>query len=350
MELTAKAIADLLQGTVNGDPNVKVSTVAKIEEGTPGAISFLSNPKYTRYLYSTKSSVVLVNNDLQLENVVGPTLIRVKDAYESFAQLLALASVTDKRNEGIHPNSFVESSAVLGSKVFLGAFSYVGKNVKLGSNVQIYPQVYIGDNVTVGDNTILYAGAKIYHNCKIGNDCIIHAGVVIGSDGFGFAPQKDGSYKKIPQIGNVIIEDDVEIGANTTIDRATMGSTIIRKGVKLDNLIQIAHNVEVGSNTVIAAQAGVAGSSKIGKNCMFGGQAGVAGHITIADGVKLSAQTGVPKSLNEENETYIGTPAMQSSNFARSFVLFKQLPQMRKELDGIKRMIDSLVSTSNKKE
>ncbi|MDX9770808.1 MAG: UDP-3-O-(3-hydroxymyristoyl)glucosamine N-acyltransferase [Tenuifilaceae bacterium] len=340
MEFTAQAIADILNGTIEGDPNVKVSTVAKIEEGSPNALSFLSNPKYSKYLYTTQSSVVLINSNFELEQPVKATLIRVADAYEAFAKLLSMVSASQRPKAKVHKQSVVEKSAKVGKSPFIGAFAYVGQNVTIGNNVQIYPQVYIGDNVVVGDNTILFAGAKVYSGCAVGNNCIIHAGAVIGADGFGFAPQPDGSYQKIPQIGNVVIEDNVEIGANTTIDRATMGSTIIRKGVKLDNLIQVAHNVEIGENTVIAAQVGIAGSTKIGKSCMFGGQVGVSGHISIADGVKLSAQTGVPNSLKEPNETYMGTPAMTSRKYSRSFVVFKQLPDMKRDLDSIKQLID----------
>jgi UDP-3-O-[3-hydroxymyristoyl] glucosamine N-acyltransferase len=340
MEFTAQAIAEILNGKIEGNPEVKVSTVAKIEEGTPGALSFLSNPKYTKYIYSTQSSVVLINSNFVLEHPIDITLIRVADAYESFAKLLGIVAAAQKPKAEIHSQAVVEKSSSLGKQVYVGAFSYIGQNSTIANNVQIYPQVYIGDNVKIGDNTILYAGVKIYNSCAIGNNCIIHSGAVVGSDGFGFAPQSDGSYQKIPQIGNVVVEDNVEIGANTTIDRATMGSTVIRKGVKLDNLIQVAHNAEIGENTVIAAQVGIAGSTKIGKNCMFGGQVGVSGHIFIADGVKLSAQTGVPNSLKEPNETYIGSPSMPSRKFSRSFVVFKQLPDMKRDLDRIKQLID----------
>ena len=341
MEFTAQAIAEVLNGTVEGNPAVKVSTVAKIEEGAPGALSFLSNPKYTKYIYTTQSSAVLVNNEFEPEHPVSTTLIRVADAYESFAKLLSLVAAAQRPKAEIHPQAVIEKSAKLGSDIYVGALCYIGKNVSVGNNVQIYPQVYIGDNVTIGDNTILYAGAKVYNSCNIGSGCVIHSGAVIGADGFGFAPQTDGSYQKIPQIGNVVIEDNVEVGANTTIDRATMGSTVIRKGVKLDNLVQVAHNAEIGENTVIAAQTGIAGSTKIGKSCMFGGQVGVSGHIAIADGIKLSAQTGVPNSLKEPNEIYIGSPALPTRKFSRSFVVFKQLPEMKRDLDRLKQLIDN---------
>lgn len=341
MEFTAKTIADFLQGTVEGDPDVLVSTVAKIEEGKLGALSFLSNPKYEKYIYTTKSSVVLVNKDLSLNGNVETTLVRVDNAYEAFAKLLNLVASFQKGKVGIHDKAVIEKSAKLGQEVYVGAFAYIGENVTLGNKVQIYPHAVIGDNVSIEDNSIIYAGAKIYSESVIGKNCVIHAGAVIGSDGFGFAPQPDGSYQKIPQIGNVILEDNVEVGANTTIDRATMGSTIVRKGVKLDNLIQVAHNVEIGENTVIAAQSGIAGSTKVGKNCMFGGQVGVAGHLTIADGVKLSAQTGVPNSLKTPGEILIGTPATNSRIFSRAFVLFKKLPEIDQKIESLKRQIES---------
>ena len=341
MEFTAKAIAEFLGGDVEGDPEVKVSTVAKIEEGKPGALSFLSNPKYSKYLYTTSSSVVLINSDFILEEKVNTTLIRVKNAYESFAKLLNMVAAAKGAKQGIHPKAFVEPSANIDSTAYVGPSAYVGENSTIAAGVQIHPNAYIGNNVTIGQNTTIFAGAQVADDCIVGNGCTIHSGAIVGSDGFGFAPQADGSYQKIPQIGNVILEDNVDVGANTTIDRATMGSTIIRKGVKLDNLIQVAHNVEIGENTVIAAQTGIAGSSKIGKNCMFGGQVGISGHISIADGVKLSAQTGVPNSLKEPNEVLIGTPAMNSRKFSRSFVLFKKLPEIKQEIDELKRSANS---------
>lgn len=348
MEFTAKTIADFLEGTLEGNPNITVSNVAKIEEGKPGTLSFLSNPKYYKYLYTTQSSIVLVNSDFVLEKEVKATLIRVKNAYESFAKLLTLVVAAQSNRVGIHPKAYAEPSAKLGNNIFLGAFAYIDENSLIGNNVQIHSHVFIGKNVSIGNNAILHPGAKVLDGCIIGNNCVLHPGVVVGSDGFGFAPQQDGSYQKIPQIGNVIIEDNVEIGSNTTVDRATMGSTIIRKGVKLDNLIMIAHNVEIGQNTVVAAQTGIAGSSKIGQNCMLGGQVGISGHITIADGVKLSAQTGVHNSLKEPNEILIGSPAMNSRKFSRSFVLFKQLPELKRDLDALKRLINENVNNSNK--
>ncbi|HDP54746.1 MAG TPA: UDP-3-O-(3-hydroxymyristoyl)glucosamine N-acyltransferase [Bacteroidetes bacterium] len=337
MEFTAKAIAEFLGGDIEGDPEVKVSTVAKIEEGKPGALSFLSNPKYSKYLYTTSSSVVLINSNFILEEKVNATLIRVKNAYESFAKLLNMVAAAKGVKQGIHPKAFIEPSASIDGTAYVGPFAYVGERSTIAAGVQIHPNAYIGNNVTIGQDTTIFPGAQVADDCIVGKGCTIHSGAIVGSDGFGFAPQTDGSYQKIPQIGNVVLEDNVDVGANTTIDRATMGSTIIRKGVKLDNLIQVAHNVEIGENTVIAAQSGIAGSSKIGKNCMFGGQVGISGHISIADGVKLSAQTGVPNSLKVPNEVLIGSPAMNSRKFSRSFVLFKRLPEIRQEIDELKR-------------
>ncbi len=340
MEFTAKAIAEFLGGDIEGDSEVKVSTVAKIEEGKPGALSFLSNLKYSKYLYTTSASVVLINSDFILEDKVSATLIRVENAYESFAKLLSLVTAAKGAKQGVHGKAHVEPSASIDSTAYVGPFAYVGENTDIAKGVQIHPNAYIGNNVKIGENTTIFAGAQVADDCVVGQNCAIHSGAIIGSDGFGFAPQTDGSYQKIPQIGNVILEDNVDVGANTTIDRATMGSTIIRKGVKLDNLIQVAHNVEIGENTVIAAQSGIAGSTKIGKNCMFGGQVGVSGHITIADGIKLSAQTGVSNNLKKPNEVLIGSPAINSRKFSRSFVLFKKLPEIVRELDELKNRIN----------
>ena len=339
MEFTAKAIAGFLNGTIKGDPNVKVSTVAKIEEGKPGALSFLSNLKYSKYLYTTQSSIVLINKDFVVDKPVSATLILVDNAYESFARLLNLVNSAQGK-AGIHKQSVIDPSAKLGNNVFIGPFVHIAENVTVGDNVQIHSHVVVEKGTTIGDGSIIYHGVKIMSDSVIGKGCIIQPGAVIGSDGFGFAPQADGTYQKIPQMGNVIIEDNVEIGANTTIDRATMGSTIIRKGVKLDNLIQIAHNVEIGENTVIAAQSGIAGSTKVGRSCMFGGQVGISGHLTIADEVKLSAQTGVPNSIKTPGEIMIGTPAMNSRKFARSFVIFKNLPDLKDMVDSLKRKFD----------
>jgi UDP-3-O-[3-hydroxymyristoyl] glucosamine N-acyltransferase len=340
MEFTAKAIADFLQGIVEGNPDVKLNTISKIEEGKLGALSFLSNPKYFKYIYTTQSSAVLVNHDFALEKPVSTTLIRVNNAYESFAKLLTLVSSMEQRKVGIHEQAIIEPTAKLGKDVYIGPFVYIGNNARIGDNVCINSHSFIDNDVEVDDKTLLYSGVKVLSNCRVGKNCVIHPGAVIGSDGFGFAPQADGTYQKIPQIGNVIIEDNVEIGANTTIDRATMGSTIIRKGVKLDNLIQVAHNVEIGENTVIAALTGIAGSAKVGPYCMIGGQVGIAGHISIAQGVKISAQAGVANHIKTPNEVLIGSPAMNAKKFSRSFVLFKNLPEIKMDIDLLKRKLN----------
>ncbi|MCE5347294.1 MAG: UDP-3-O-(3-hydroxymyristoyl)glucosamine N-acyltransferase [Bacteroidales bacterium] len=342
MEFTAKTIADFLHGEVDGNPDIKVSTVAKIEEGSEGALSFLANPKYEHYIYSTGSSIVLVNKDFVPSEKVKTTLIRVANAYEAFASLLQLVDQARPRKMGIHATAIIEPSAKIGSDVYIGPFAYIGENCVIGNGCSLFPSVYIGDNTKLGNNCIINPGVKIYNDCIIGDGCIIHAGTVIGSDGFGFAPQSDSEYMKIPQLGNVVLEDHVEVGANTTIDRATMGSTIIRKGVKIDNLIQIAHNVEIGENTVIAAQTGIAGSAKIGKNCMFGGQVGIAGHIKIADGTKIGAQAGVLGEIKEENTIIQGTPAIDYKQFFKSSVIFKNLTELRKKVDSMGRDIESL--------
>ncbi len=338
MEFKAQSIADFLGGTVEGDINVTVTDVAKIEEGRPGTLAFLSNPKYTKYIYETEATIIIVNQDLELEAEVKPTLIRVPDAYKAFASLLELYQQAKGNKTGIENPSFIDASAKVGSDVYIGAFAYIGKNVRIGNHVKIYPQVYVGDNSTIGDDSILFAGVKIYEDTRIGEACIIHAGAVVGSDGFGFAPLEDGTYKKIPQVGNVILEDLVEIGANTTIDCATMGSTIIRKGTKIDNLVQIAHNVEIGENTVMAALTGIAGSTKIGNNCRFGGQVGVAGHMTIGDNVNLGAMSGVTKSI-KSNKTVLLAPAMDIEQAAKVTVVYRNLPQLREQvLDLIKQV------------
>jgi UDP-3-O-[3-hydroxymyristoyl] glucosamine N-acyltransferase len=342
MEFTVAAIAGFLNGEIEGDPDVKVSTVAKIEEGHEGALSFLANPKYEHYIYSTKSSVVLVNKSFVPSAKIDATLIKVDNAYDAFASLLRLVDKSRPRKKGIHPASVVESTARVGSDVYIGPYAYVGENCTIGDGCAVYPHVFLGDNSKLGDNTVLYPGVKIYHDCLIGENCIIHAGTVIGSDGFGFAPHSENEYAKIPQLGNVVIEDEVEIGANVTIDRATMGSTIIRRGVKLDNLIQIGHNVEVGENTVMAGQAGIAGSTKIGKNCMLGGQAGIAGHIKIADGTKIGAQAGILGDVKEENTIIIGSPAIDYKQFLKSSVIFRKLPELRLKIDSLEKEIESL--------
>lgn len=339
MEFNAQQIAQLIAGTVDGDPNVVVRNVSKIEEGKPETLTFFANQKYEKYVYTTQASVVIVNNDFIPQQPVGATLIRVPDAYQALAKLLEMYDQMQPQKSGIEQPSFVHPSASVGDFVYIGAFSYVGENVVVGQNVKIYPQVFIGDNVVVGDNTILYPGVKVYKNCRIGGNCVVHSGAVIGGDGFGFAPDANNVYKKVSQIGNVVVEDDVEIGANTTIDRATMGSTIIRKGAKLDNLIQIAHNVEVGENTVIASQTGVAGSTKIGRNCMFGGQVGITGHITIADGTRFAAQTGVGGSIKKENCVFMGSPSMELVDYQRAYVVFRKLPELKKQLDVLYKEI-----------
>jgi len=339
MNFKANIIADFLQGTVEGDPNVTVSTFAKIEEGHSGALSFLANPKYEKYLYETASSIVIVNNTQKLEHPVKCTLIRVDDAYKAFASLLELYASQKPEKSGREEPVFVAESASIGENVFIGAFTYIAGNAKIGNRVKIHPQVHIGENVTIGDNTILFPGVKIYHDCKIGNNCVLHAGVVIGADGFGFAPQTDTDFKKVPQIGNVVIEDFVEIGANTCVDRATMGSTILRRGVKLDNLIQIGHNVEIGENTVIAAHTGISGSCKVGKNCMFGGQVGLAGHISVADGVKIGAQSGLNASIKKPNSILLGSPVMDYQDCLKSYVLVRRLPDLKKKVDELEREV-----------
>ncbi len=342
MEFTAEALAGFLKGEIEGNPEIKVSTVAKIEEGHSGALSFLANPKYEHYIYSTKSSIVLVNKSFVPSSEIKATLIRVDNAYEAFATLLRLVDQSRPRKKGIHPTAVIETTAKIGSDVYIGPYSYIGENCIIGDGCSVYPNVYIGDNTKLGTNCTINPGVTIYHDCVIGEGCIIHAGSVIGGDGFGFAPQSESEYMKIPQLGNVILEDHVEIGANVTIDRATMGSTIIRKGVKLDNLIQIGHNVEVGENTVMAAQTGIAGSSKIGKNCMFGGQVGISGHVKVSNGTKIGAQAGIPGDIREENTVLLGTPAFDLKQFLRSSVVFKKLPEMKIKIDSLEKEIESL--------
>ncbi len=342
MEFTAAAIASFLKGEIEGNPEVKVNTVAKIEEGHEGALSFLANPKYEHYVYSTKSSIVLVNKTFVPSEKINATLIKVENAYESFASLLRLVDQARPGKKGIHPQAIIESTAKIGSDAYVGPFVYIGENCNIGEGCSLYPNVYIGDNTQLGNNCTLNPGVTIYHDCVIGNGCIIHAGSVIGSDGFGFAPQSENEYMKIPQLGNVVLEDNVEIGANVTIDRATMGSTVIRKGVKLDNLIQIGHNVEVGGNTVMAAQTGIAGSTKVGKNCMFGGQVGLAGHIKIADGTKIGAQAGILGDVKEENTVILGSPAIDYKQFLKSSVVFRKLPELKSKVDKIEKEVEVL--------
>jgi UDP-3-O-[3-hydroxymyristoyl] glucosamine N-acyltransferase len=342
MEFNAATIAGFLKGEIEGNPDIKVNTIAKIEEGQPGALSFLANPKYEHYIYTTHSSIVLVNRSFVPSAKIEATLIKVDNAYDSFASLLRLVDKARPRKTGIHPTAIIETSSKVGSDVYIGPYAYIGENAVIGDGCSVYPHVYIGDNSQLGKNCILNAGVKIYHECIIGDNCIIHAGSVIGSDGFGFAPQSENEFMKIPQLGNVILEDNVEIGANVTIDRATMGSTIIRKGVKLDNLIQIGHNVEIGENTVMAAQTGISGSTKVGKNCMFGGQVGLAGHIRIANGTKIGAQAGILGEIKEENTAIIGSPAIEIRNFMKSSILFKRLPELKVKIDTIEKEVESL--------
>jgi UDP-3-O-[3-hydroxymyristoyl] glucosamine N-acyltransferase len=345
MEFTAKQIADLINGTIEGDPNVTVSSFGKLEEATSGQLAFLANPKYEDFLYSTNASIIIVNNTLQIEKELSATLIRVPDAYSSFAVILTTYSEMAKANlTGIEQPSVIDPTVKMGENIYVGAFTYIGRNAIIGNNVKLYPQVYIGNNVTIGDDTVLSPGVKIHHDCIVGNKVIIHAGSVIGGDGFGFAPQTDGSFKKVPQIGNVVIEDNVEIGANTTIDRATIGSTVIKCGAKLDNLIQIAHNVEIGNNTVIAAQSGVSGSARIGKNVMIGGQAGIVGHIQIADGSKINAQSGVAKSIKTPNTAVTGSPAYDYGQALRSQIISRNLPELEKRVKELELMIERLKS------
>jgi UDP-3-O-[3-hydroxymyristoyl] glucosamine N-acyltransferase len=341
MEFSAAQIAALLGGTVEGDENAMVSNLSKIEEGVAGTLSFLANPKYTNYIYDTNASIVIVNNSLVLEKPLKPTctLIKVEDSYASFATLLEMYNQFKGNKTGIEQPSFISESAKHGSDCYIGAFAYIGNNVKIGDNVKIYPHVYIGDNCLIGDNTTLFSGVKIYHECKVGNNVTIHSNTVVGSDGFGFAPQDGKEFAKVPQIGNVIIEDNIEIGSNCSIDRATLGSTILRKGVKLDNLVQIAHNVEIGENTVIAGLSGVAGSTKVGKNCMIAAQVGIVGHIKIADGVKIAGQAGVGSSIEKENEIVQGSPSFSLGDFRRSYVLFKTLPKLSNRLNDLEKKL-----------
>jgi len=342
MEFSAHQIAELLNGTVEGDSDIKVNKLSKIEEGELNSISFLANPAYQEYLYDTNASIVIINKDFELERSVKKTctLIRVDNAYECFAKVLETYSAqTKKEKKGIEESAVVSKSASVGENVYIGGNAYIGENVKIGNNVKIFPTVFIGDDTVIGDNTIIHAGVKIHHECLIGASCTFHSGVIIGADGFGFAPNSENNYNKIPQIGNVIIEDHVEIGANTCVDRATMGSTIIKKGVKLDNLIQIGHNVVVGDNTVIVSQTGIAGSTKIGKNCMIGGQVGIVGHLNIADGVKIAAQSGVGSSITEEGMIVQGSPAYSIGDYKRSYVGFRKLPEIMERLKDLENKI-----------
>ncbi|MDB5197072.1 MAG: lpxD [Flaviaesturariibacter sp.] len=345
MQFTAAQIALLVNGKIEGAADVAVTSFGKIEEAQNGQLTFLANPKYEDYLYTTNASIAIVNENYELRQSVTPTLIRVADAYTAFAQLLSkYQEMVTQQMKGIQQPAFIADSAKLADDVFIGAFTYIGDGVKIGANTKVYPNCYIGDNVTIGENCILHPGVKIYHDCVLNNQVVIHAGTVVGGDGFGFAPQADGSFKKVPQIGNVIIEDNVEVGANTTIDRATMGSTIIRAGAKLDNLIQIAHNVEIGKSTVIAAQAGVSGSTKIGNHVLIGGQAGLVGHIQIADGSKINAQSGVSKSLKEPYSSVTGSPAGDYTSALRSQAVIRNLPELEKRIWELEKIVKQLMA------
>lgn len=340
MEFTAKQIAEFVQGKIEGDENVSVNTFAKIEESTPGSISFLSNPKYTHFIYDTKSSIVLIDESVELEKEVSATLIRVKSAYEAVAKLLQLYESMKPQKKGINSLAFISPSAKIGKDCYIGAFAYIGENVEIGDGCKIYPHATIEDNSKLGNDCSIFPNVTIYHSCHLGNNVTIHAGSVIGADGFGFAPNTEG-YAKIPQIGIVTIEDNVEIGANTCVDRSTMGSTYLRKGVKLDNLVQIAHNTDIGENTVMSAQVGIAGSTKVGAWCMFGGQVGIAGHVKIGDKVFLGAQSGVPGGL-KDNQTLIGTPPMEPKAYFKSQAIFRKLPELYKQINSLQKELDEL--------
>lgn len=343
MEFSAEQIAGILHGEVVGDPNALVAGLAKIEEGQPGTLSFLSNPKYEEYIYTTNSTICIVNKTFDPYKPLPATLtlVKVEDAYSCFAKLLEVYSQMSKKQPKIETPSFISENAQIGEDLYLGAFAYIGENAKIGNNVSIYPNVYIGENVEIGNGCVIHPGASIYAECKIGNNCIIHAGVVIGADGFGFAPDQNGEYQKVPQIGNVILEDNVEVGSNSTIDRATMGSTIIRKGVKIDNLCQIAHNVEIGKNTAMAAQVGIAGSAKIGENVMIGGQAGISGHLNIADGTRIVAQSGIPSSVKKA-ATLMGSPGIPLEDYKKSYFGFRKLPFILTKLNELDKKLKEL--------
>lgn len=341
MKYTAQQIADLLQGTVEGDANAEVWQLCKIEEGQPGGISFLANPKYTHYIYSTQASVVIVANNFEAEHPINATLVRVENPYLSFATLLKAYNSAQLDKKGIAPKAYISDSTTIGNDCYVGPFAYIGENVKIGNNVKIYPHVYIGDNSTISDNTTLFAGVRLYHYTVIGQRCILHAGAVIGADGFGFAPREDGSYDKIDQIGNVVIEDDVEIGANTTIDRATMGSTIIHRGVKIDNLCQIAHNVQIGTNTAMAAQSGIAGSGKIGSNCVLAGQVGIVGHIEVGDRVIVAAQSGITNNIKSD-QTILGSPAVEAHKQRRNYIYTRNMERLVARIEELEKQIKEL--------
>ena len=342
MEFTAQQIADFLGGEIQGNPSIKVSDFSKIEEGKPGTLSFLSNPKYSQFIYDSQASIILVNKDFLPEREVQSTLILVDDAYQSLAKLLTMVDQTKPKKTGISPLAYISASATIGENAYIAPFVYVGDNVTIGKNVSLHPHSCVEEGAKLGENVTLFSGVKIYYNCVIGNNCTLHSGSVIGSDGFGFAPSEDGSYKKIPQMGNVVLEDNIEIGANSVVDRATLGSTIIHQGVKIDNLVQIAHNVEVGINTVIAAQTGISGSTKLGKQCILGGQVGIAGHLHIADGTSFGAQTGVPNNIKVPNHAFQGYPAIPVMTFHRASVVYKNLPELQKTVYALEKKIQEL--------
>jgi UDP-3-O-[3-hydroxymyristoyl] glucosamine N-acyltransferase len=342
MNFTAALIAEFLKGEVEGNPEASVSDISKIEEGKPGTLSFLANPKYEKYIYDTQASIVIVNADFKAQKAISATLVRVKNAYESFAALLRLYEQSKPKKSGISKMAAISESASLGKELYVGEYTVISEHSSIGDGVQLYPQVYVGDGVKIGEGSILHPGVKVYEGCEIGAHCVIHAGAIIGADGFGFAPNQDNNYEKVPQVGKVIIEDHVEIGANTTVDRATMGATILRKGVKLDNLIMIAHNVEVGENTVIAGQSGISGSTKVGKNCMFGGQVGLIGHINIAPGVKIAAQSGITKDIKQEGIVIQGSPAFEFGPYQRSYLLFRNLPKIKEQIEELERKVEGL--------
>ncbi|MDR1222219.1 MAG: UDP-3-O-(3-hydroxymyristoyl)glucosamine N-acyltransferase [Tannerella sp.] len=340
MEFTAQQIADFLKGSVEGDPAAKVNGFSKIEEGIPGTVTFLANPKYEQFIYQTKASIVLVNKDFSPASEIRSTLIRVSNAYTSLATLLNLTEQSKPRKNGIDTSAFIARTASVGENCYVGTLAYIGEETAIGKGCMIYPYTCIGDRVKIGDNTVIYPHVTIYDGCIIGNNCIVHAGAVIGADGFGFAPE-NGIYKKIPQLGNVLIEDDVEVGANTTIDRAVIGSTTIHKGVKLDNLIQVAHNVEIGENTVMASQTGVAGSTKVGSNCVLGGQVGLGGHITIGDRSQIAAQAGIISNM-KENSQVMGTPAFPIKKFMQSSIIIRKLPEIYRTLNRLEKEVEEL--------
>ncbi len=343
MDFIASQIAGLLEGTVVGNENISVNNLSKIEEGQPNTLSFLSNLKYEEYLYTTGASIVIVDKSFEPSTSIPNTctLIKVESAQAAFAKLLEIYNQVKRKKSGIHPSSYISDSATIGEEVYIGANCSIGDNVTIGNNVHVYPNSYIGDNVKIGDDCMFFAGVRVYSDCLIGKSCTLHSGVIIGGDGFGFVPNRNGNYSKVPQIGNAILEDYVEIGSNTTIDRATLGSTIIRKGVKLDNLIQVAHNVEIGENTVIAAQTGIAGSTKIGKNCMIGGQVGIVGHITIADEVKIAAQSGVGHAITEKGQILQGSPAFPIGDYKRSYVVYRGLPDLKRKVDELEKKLSN---------